>query len=494
MAKAILDEEFQLIKLVKISSHSQTYFGRNSSSCPVLIRILYKAEQFFDELARYFALDHLDCIPKLIAHFPPCSMGGVETLNTPELQEILVTHQRHYEKKSGLANNAEANFDCGVLVTEWIEGPCLTSLWPNLSATQQISYLRKICHALESIHQLGESHGQIQPDHILLKVPCQQPVFIGLGYYPGKTAEAEMGQFPEDGKSAGENSGSEMDMYSLAHHFLSENPFTKKHKITSLCLSHHPEKRPSIGKLSAFLREISPDRNRQSLNTPFVRWLISAAVLILSILLISIPRKVLQVPEDPQISQAGLADLIRTKRPTRPSQLLDEYDLQKPIALFIFQENVMLIGRNQIYCEGEEVTYRGQTLRISQLTPQSIYLSNSSQHVKVAFVPFDTAASPDASETGVFIWEQPNNLPRLLKALAAVYKSFPPLPRTQMVCLLDLLARNPEGTIAIRGDSIYGSFREKSFDLFVNHLDGLILFEKVQRGYQISLGSDSAVL
>lgn len=487
MITTILESQYRLIQFLQGTANYQIYLGQNHQGHQVLVKLVFKPDMFFDELARYFALDHLDFIPTLEAHFPPPSMGGVQFADEAQLLDCISFHHNRCVSNKASHRRIPTD-DVGILVTQWTQGESLSKTWHHLNDHEQLDIALKITRAVAQIHDTGEYHGQINPRHILISPYRGHLIFTSLGFQNNELhsldVETSFSHFEEL------NQGQAEDVKQLANHFLIKTQGFATNKIVQACLDAKAQKRPSIHKVLQLLE-------KQTAEQRFLKPQKFMQVWYLPVLLIGFfalahffkPNRQVPMLATAGEKTAGLADLIRKTSPTSSALLMDEYDLRKPIAVLVFQQHVFLIGRNQTYTEGDEVYFRGQNYRIDRLTPKYAELRNRSSHHHLAFEVPSKFETPHASATGVFIWEHPKNLPRVLKGLAEIYPLLPPLPQSATCRILEQLANKAKNNVAIRDDSIWGCLDGASFGRFVQRLDAMMSIKENAGTWQVSLDS-----
>ena len=502
MAIAILKSQFTILDLLHSSATCQTYRGCDSSGRFVFVKVLNQPQQFFDELARYLATDFYQGVPYLLANFPPATYGSEDVLSETTFGEAIgfYAQSRHHHAPELLQSWELSNL--GILVTEWIEGQSAAAFWDECGPTQKLDFTRDLADHLAQLHALGEHHGNLQWSHVLIEKCSKQVKLVGLGHFPGKQVKGYDIPAPEHFQDSNQEVGPATDVYLLAKLFLAHLESASGHPFLETCLHPNPDKRPKIDKVVRFLRSLA-------LPTTFTSSPVGLGLYCLTAIAMGFIALAFSNGQDKGMttnsalfhspSTSSLAQLLQETRrdpvefdpPVTQDgiRFLDEYDLRRPIAVLVFQRKVFLIGRNLTFAEGDRVYYRGSDYVISQLSPRHIQLTQSSQNVSILFDIPENSGTTNASDTGVYVWDNPNNVIRFLQGIAEVSPILHPQSDFPLEPLLAMLARLGEYSVETFEGNIQGQYADGNFSRFLGHLDQLIQYKVEANTVTISASS-----
>jgi len=490
MAIAILDSQFTILNLHNASATCQTYRGSDSCGRSVFIKVLNRHQQFFDEMARYLATDRNDSLPYLQANYPPVSYGGEDVLTGTSFGEAIEFHAARASDNSPSPTPTWDLSDLGILVTEWIEGESVASSWPEWSSDQKLRFTRNLTQSLATLHANGEYHGNLQWRHVLIEKCTGHVKLVGLGHYPGKPTKDYDSPAPEHLQIKGLTVGQATDVYLLAKLFLARLDNVSDHPFLESCLDPNPQRRPTISQVARFVEGLGAHYPFYSSPIGLGMYCLSAIILGLLALAFSSNQKatiattssIFHTPKASSLAQL-LEETRKDLSESDQSQLmhgirfLDEYDLRRPIAVLVFQRQVFLIGRDLTFAEGDRVYFRGSNYFISQLSPRHIQLTQNDQHVSIFFEPHDKAKTTHSSDTGVFVWDNPNNVVRFLQGIAEVSPILHPQQNFPLSPLFEVMAKLGDYKVEGFDGNIQGNFADGNFCRFLGHLDRLIQYK-----------------
>ena len=431
----VLDQQFHLHTPLGGSGSAAVFRATHSTGQDAVVKLIYAKDKFFDELGRLYSLDSSPYFPSCLYNYPPASACDREIPLTLAGRE--------------LADRDSA--EVGALVLEPANGVPLSQIMSELPDLEMVNVLLEMTYALRELAKRGIGHADLRPENVFLEREFSEIKIVDLGYYFGKHGDKTAGLSPEHATE--HEPGPAADVYMFARHFLV--PLRRKGRLRRLvrqCLKTDPAARPSLATIQLGLkqrrRSLLP---KQSLEIifGFLRPLnLAMWALIIFLGITFLP----QIQGDKKVNwQQRRAKLLRKNNlptaelvtelrallplssgPDRERlirdiadkthdldhvKILGAEDLAKPIAVFAFNANPLLIGRHEIYHLGDWVELEdsfGYIASIEYNRIQLVYESSLSWHV------FDKPTFKVGQAFGnevALVWNNEDNMNRLFEAI-----------------------------------------------------------------------------
>jgi len=370
---AVLDEQFHIQSLLGGSAATRVYKATHHTGVDVVIKFVLEADRFFDELARLYATDGSPYFCSCLYNYPPRSHGQAPIPLDRPVQELLAV--------SGMAADDCHWDEVGVLVLEFIDGRPLLEELADFDDMGRANALLEVAYALEELHALGEWHGELNGRNVWMDRETHEIKIIDLGH----------GTLPQAADTISEEAsaaGCAADMAMFAQHFLSKlrRPGRQMRRFAKQCRRQAKGQDmvttgDAQAQLKALRKRLSPKRNLEILYSFFrpvnlACWvgLVFGSTFLISNMkhkpvnqrradLISNAkmtpatkadafRELLTQAPDEQIRELLVGDIAANSDQDHP-KAMNGLDALKPIAVFAFKQDPLVIGREQIYRLGD---------------------------------------------------------------------------------------------------------------------------------------------
>ncbi len=438
----VLDKQFHLHTILRETPFSVTFRATHVAGHDAVIKLVYREDLFFDELARLYALDESPFFCRCFYNYPP------ESVSKKSLPLDRPLSQIHHT-----AGNA-APESVGILVMEAPEGVRLSELAEQLDEIELVNLLMEITYAVRHLAENDLGHHNLIPDNVLVNREAAEIKLVDLGWHPDRDDPDCRLMSPEHRETS--VPGPEADIYMFGANFLS---MLKRRglirKLRKRCMDPDPAERPDPAEiqqgLKNYRRKLHPKPTRAIL-FGFLRP-VNLAVWTVTILfgIVLLPylesdppplsdryasilndkkmapeERVTQLrqlwPEADEGMREELAhDIAQEVVLTGTPKLLNKMDKERPIAVFVFKNGPMIIGRNEIYRIGDWVEMDGAEDSLSYIADiqfnrfKLVYEDAYSWHY---FDKPNFYIGLVFSHEVALVWDNPGNLNRLLSAIA----------------------------------------------------------------------------
>ncbi len=529
MTFGIFDNQYELIACLSNCSYSKVYLGLNRAGEKVVVKFLMSSEQFFEELARYYACDDCGYLPRLLYNYPAFSISQAPVFFSRDILKLFDCREL-LEREETLTHEQMMDSpmaEVGVLILEYIEGgPLLRELRP-LKPAYKLDLLLELATGLRELHRNGEFHGDLTPENVLLDQNSGQIRLIDLGFFPGKKQWAPYALSPEHREGASLGPGSPSDIYMFAFHFLTavERPNRRLGSLIRRCIRENPLRRPDINdlcqELSRLRRGVRPMKPSFAYPTILKRWsrrMVFAALAFSSLVgitwitidpIFEKRKNILATAEDQpvqaiedlkslrlQAMEAGkepwvIGDLVekiaRAKwmRPGFPIRPMEESALERPIAVLAFARDPVLVGRDEIYQLGDWVSLGGETGYISDINWRQITVDFNGKNHKITLKKPNFQVPYSMDVHCAVIWGHAGNLPRLMAAIETMLKKTEFSPSAARNPLLAALG-SEETKLQVASDASFGSYQASNIEEFLDKLQPRLRIQHTVEGPRIS--------
>lgn len=177
---SVIDGQFFLQTLLADAPWGRTYRATHASGMEVVVKLVYRAEHFFDRLARLYALEGSAYFSHCLCNYPPLAYGAGDPL-------------------VGYLEPLPRDIDpsqIGVLVLEWIDGTPFAQLLERADPMERVDALLELTLALLDLERAGMCHGRLAHDHLLIEQDSRELKIIGLALDPPGWCEDDFRQPP----------------------------------------------------------------------------------------------------------------------------------------------------------------------------------------------------------------------------------------------------------------------------------------------------------
>jgi hypothetical protein len=443
MTHAILDKRFQLLRCVGGRDISRVFLASDLSGRKFVVKFLFQPDLFFEEMARYYACDDVIQLPRLVYNYPSFRVARTNCFFDRDLLRLFGFHgdlalDRELQEHEKLASPMA---DVSALVFEYVDGPPLSQILPDVEPEKRRIYLQELAGAVADLHRNGEIHGDLSQGHVLLERATDRVKLVDLGYHVGKRRSVYACYSPEHPQATEPGS----DVYMFAKNFL--EPFcdgdARLLDLVRRCTAPTLRRRPSMAYVAKRLS--SGSLAGQVLTTGF-RWgLPLAAVILIAVIFGMLPRnsnflqKASLTPENSTthrleklfwqpFDERDASDDLRHQLWTAQSvyeelhgkqteRELNIQDFQRPVAMALMSlDQAYLVGRSREYHLGKPLLYRGKSVYLAGLEPSGAVLGLGEEFVYLDF-PELAFKKPGPDFRGVLIWPNRDNLPMLARTL-----------------------------------------------------------------------------
>lgn len=442
---AVLDGQFHIQSLLGGSAHTRVYKATHNTGVDVVIKFVLEADRFFEELARLYATDGSPYFCSCLYNYPPQIHEQAPIPLDRPIGELF--------QSTGVPA-ADCCWDqVGVLVLECIDGRPLLEELADFDDMGRANALLEVAYALEELHALGEWHGELNGRNVLMDRETHEIKIIDLGH----------GSLPQTNDSLVDEAtvaaGNAADMAMFAQHFLGKlrRPGRQMRRFAKQCRRTTAQERPTASdaqaQLKALRKRLSPKRNLEILYGFFrpVNLAVWVGLVFGSTFLISnmkskpvnqrradlisnakmTPaskadafRELLSQAPDDQIRELLVGDIAANSDQHHP-KIMNGLDAVKPIAVFAFKQDPLVIGREQIYRLGDWI-------RVDEGMDDEQFGYIASIEFNRIKIVYEGAFSwrffdkPDGyigvaiSSEVALVWNNEHNLDRLIEATAQV--------------------------------------------------------------------------
>ena len=372
---AVLDQQFHIHTYLGGGRYTRVYKATHNTGVDVVIKFVLKADGFFEELSRLYATDDSLYFCSCLFNYPPLKFSEAPLPLDRPAEELF--------QSSGVAA-ADCDWDqVGILVLEYIDGRPLVEEWAGFSEMAKTNVLLEVAYALEELHQSGECHGDLSHANVLIERENHEIKIIDFGHNPLAASQ----DMAEGERALMAGCGADMSMF--ARNFLSQLrwPGWKMRRFASRCRRAPLEVRPTAvdaqRQLKLVRKRLSPKRNLEILYSFFrpvnlacwVGLVFGSTFLISNMRNKPINQRRADLLSNTKMAPAKKVDAFRellTKAPDKHirelivddiathsdlehPKLMNGLDAIKPIAVFAFRKDPLVIGRDEVYRLGDWV-------------------------------------------------------------------------------------------------------------------------------------------
>ena len=522
MLHAILDREYQLKNCLKSTPISAVFLATNTKGEPHVVHFYWETELFFEQLARSYACDASEHLCKLVYNYPPYQISGQTTFFQKDLLQCLSMEDFIPALAQQDSSIWDSKVGCiGALVFQYVSGPPLLQVLRVSQDRDKLGYLRDLALALEELHENGEFHGDLIPDNVILCRKTQTVKLLDPGFYPGKR-HFHREDSPEHQSQENLSLGAHSDVFMFARIYLNclDRPTVAQQKLIAACLHPQPSKRPTMAKVMKHL--YFRDHARwlgEPFRAPVRRFSLAALCLVLIAFLgISLWN---HSGSEPSLGPASSSQMALTKgssaldltangprfweEPTWASgtftsnmtmesrswldasntmvKKINPEDWQRPIALFTTGEGSFLAGTKGLLRKGERVIYKGEIGRVGRISPAQLVIEGARTTRNIRLQPPGFKLAQTKNSVAVTIWDRPQNLEELLKALKWFLEAERvPEENRHLHGLLGFLPQ----PISISGQ-LWGQFANESIDQLLTTLTAHFHMEQDQNFLNVTI-------
>lgn len=431
-----LDGRFQLDALIRAGENSALFLAQHGSGETVFVKLVWAPGEFFDELARIYASDGMPWFCRCLYHYAPAVATGQTVPLNPLPGDV-------YDSLRGIEQD-----NLGVLIMEPVAGTPLETWCRRADDLAKIDPLMDLSEAMEALHELGESYGDINPDRIWIESDTEEIRILDLG--PGPS---ENGPFDPSG---------DVKAFGKLGLKVMQRP-NRRLKRSLGKKSNHGSLGEIRTELRQFRKRIQPKKSLE-LWLGFLRplhvslWVLTAfAVSMMLSQLQGEPQalerareRVMERTHRPAAEREAALREILAKTDDAPfrAQVIENIgqiqaeqgvehfmpleDLRRPIAVLDFGRQPAMIGREQIFRLGDRV--RTDELRgiVQEIKYNRILVRHQTGDTWLPFQRPEFNTARLMREQNALVWSNDHNLPRLVEALAQLSnKQFINLNRTE---------------------------------------------------------------
>ena len=232
----------------------------------LVLKCFTDGEQFFEELARYYACPDDQYLCRIIHNYPPYAVNrNTFFFNSTFFDLYDLPHEELKDSKAMLASPLSS---MGALVMEYVEGKTWDQVAPQLDEPQLTFFLTELAQAVLSLHESGEFHGKLTPDNVLVDLKAQTLKLVDLSFCPHKMVLGSLDYSPEHRRD-GATVSAASDVYMFAQHFLGSHKQTPTiQRLMRDCMAEIPRKRPGMDEIC---RRLAPAKTHQEQKKPAFR-------------------------------------------------------------------------------------------------------------------------------------------------------------------------------------------------------------------------------
>ncbi|CAM2065092.1 Protein kinase family protein [Sulfidibacter corallicola] len=517
MTQPAHDNHYVLEKKLGGTGESEVFFAKRLDGQKVVVKLLANEGHFFDELARHFAFDSIEAVCELYENVPPHAIQ----MGSFELSEALLASMPE-DFRSQFGNSLSAK---GALILEHVQGRPLIDVLAEAPDRHKLNYLSDLGQAIAAIHECDEYHGDLTYKNVLLDAGTGGVRIIDLGFYPSKKDWPLEELSPEHNPYWSHRVDKGSDVYMFARNFLGtiDRPSSQILGLYRACLSPDPRNRPTMAevcqKLSAPGVDAAPARESKGFRSRIrpLKWAGVAYMVMASTVGISLvtehplfdgteaavelapenPKRAIrrlnqmreelrQFHESPVIKQ-NLADAlardtasIKRNLPNFHVKTFSPNDLSTPIAVYAFQDNAVLVGHDNLFSIGDWVEHNGQVGYISKITPMEMTIRLEGEKTPIYFSPPSFFVPNSFHEHGVVIWDNDNNLKRVIETLPSIHKALYQIPASDRDSVLTPLWHRTSTSldVSIEAGQIAGPFPVPDMKTYSDYLDDFLVASK----------------
>ena len=252
----VLDKLFHLHTRLRETPFSATYRATHVAGHDAVVKLIYREDLFFDELARLYAMDESHFFCQCFYNYPPESVTG----------KPLPLNQALTQIHAGSSDHDSAAV--GILVLEAPEGVRLSEIYEQLDEIEVVNFLMEVTYAMRDLAAQGIGHGALLPQNVMVNHEDAEIKIVDLGYH-SEHGNYETRLLSPEHKLADEPGPLE-DITMFAANFL---PLLKRQKLVRklrrACMSPDPAARPNLDEilsgLRQYRRQLHPKRTREIL-------------------------------------------------------------------------------------------------------------------------------------------------------------------------------------------------------------------------------------
>ncbi len=177
---SVIDGQFFLHSLLGDAPWGRTYRATHASGMEMVVKLVYRADHFFDRLARLYALDGSAYFSHCLCNYPPLAYASADPL------------AGYQEPLPDGVDRAQV----GVLVLEWIDGSPFEQLLERADPMERVDALLELTLALLDLERAGMCHGSLAQGHLLIEQDSRELKIIGLALDPPGWSENDFRQPP----------------------------------------------------------------------------------------------------------------------------------------------------------------------------------------------------------------------------------------------------------------------------------------------------------
>ena len=515
MSLATLAGEYELLTCLSNNALSRVYLAVNSGGDKVIVKFLMESDRFFDELARYYACDDSQHICKVLYNYPAYEVSRKPFIFTEDLLKLLggesLLAPGTELTVSRMMNSRMASV--GAIVLEYVDGRPLLEVFHLQKEKEKLYYLKQLANAIAEMHQNEEYHGDLVAENVLVRESDARVFLIGLGFFNGKRNWPPTSLSPEHRIDDGEGVGFPSDVYMFARNFLThlEDPSRTTLRLIQSCVSEDPSDRPSIHEISKKIEKAHHVASRPlaGFNRSFFMKLASLTVFLFTsaIGITFVARNpVLDMREqaivhaelDPTKAIEKLYDLRRAEIIDSEWQQILARDiatikknqadfspipfnpgeLARPLAVFAFKRDPLVISENAHYNLGDWVSFNGQNGYVEGINSRQIIFNFDGNERRLHFDEPDFYVRHTIDEPCVIVWNHEENLSQLLDG--AISKTNWDHLETPLS-----LAEYRSQQVSYSNGKVYGSFDAQNMHEFLSRVEQHLDFE--DRGNQVDI-------
>jgi hypothetical protein len=501
--------------------HVKVYLATGADGRRVVVKFIESSRRFFDELGRFYALDDVECVCELLAHFPPASAGGEAFLTNGQGRRWLVDFDEETGRSlvEGEIGFSDLN-DVGALVFEWIDGPRLIDYLNFGGPLEKLQKLIELARELENIHARGEFHGGLTTENVRVHRESQRIRLIDLGFFPGKDPYSDV-LSPEHTADHPEHVGAASDVYMFANNFLAavDLDSSRMRKLVRNCLDFQPSARPEMSKVVQGLVRVREEYASRAMNR-WVRpeYLRAAAILwacVFSTLAIthfyaSPSREI----ADEYINQSDVLEegliLLHEQRVgawheervlidialqiNRLNQhngvvvpKFEQQDLKTPDLVLAFEKQPIVYKDGQFARIGDQLVTEAGVALIYHITTTHIRYRLRNGDVDKLFFTKPAFDRYLEDQNIAIVWPRKNNLAELVDDLALIAEYYrDQLPEADHNPLFGLTRGSGYPVAHVEGD-VLGTFFAGDLPAFLDALSSHLVFQSTTDGLHVSV-------
>ena len=521
------EHRYVLKKPLGGNGEREVFLAKDAVGREVVIKFWANDGLFFDELARHFAMDGSRYICKLLDHLPP---GSVSTeMFRFEKSEAFDWNDVQYE------TFYETVPYRGALILEHIKGRALADVLEETPDRQKFPYLKELSQALMELHKNEEYHGDLTKENVILDASTGRIRLIDMGFFHGKKDWPLDELSPEHNPYWPHKVNQGSDVYMFARNYLGTVKKPSRHltRLYRNCLNPDPRSRPSLEEINRKLgdpeHQVQREPEKQSglfARGP-LRWATIAYFLAASTVGIALvtdtelfeqrqaalemveespdqaigalmeTRKSLQNITDYQLrinrEMAIARDIAQTRRKSVANfavKPMSQADLTRPIGVFAFPEGAAVVGHSQVFHIGDWIEVEGQEGFISRITPVELTVESQGQLKKYRFASPQFYVSPVLYDYGVILWQNPNNLSRVLDVLPKLQQTIFGDTQSHDNPLAEQLLKPGTHQLDVSQGQVAGVFSVMDLQSYASQLTDLLVLKPEGQSLNVSVADE----